>query len=68
MDRKEIGKIFPAICMRIPRNHFGWILPKSGLATQGIHVLARMIDSSYQGEVIVTFQNLSEEPIQFCKR
>ncbi len=55
----DIAGIKTGIKMQIPEGYVGLIWDKSGLAKQGIHTVAGVIDSSYRGEVIVLIKNLN---------
>lgn len=54
-------KIIPTgISIEIPQGYYGRIAPRSGLAiTEGIDVLAGVIDSNYRGEIGVVLINLN---------
>lgn len=45
--------ISTGIALEIPQGYFGSIRDRSGLGSEGVHVLAGVIDSSYRGEVKV---------------
>lgn len=50
------------ISIEIPKNYYGRIAPRSGLAFKnGIDVLAGVIDSSYRGEVGVILFNTDKD-------
>lgn len=56
------------ICIELPKNTFGHVLPRSGLAVkQGIHVGAGVIDEDYRGNVGVLLFNLSDNDVEFKK-
>lgn len=56
------------ISIKLPKNCFGHILPRSGLALKnGIHVGAGIIDEDYRGNVGVLLFNLGENPFEFNK-
>jgi dUTP pyrophosphatase len=56
------------ICIELPENTFGHVLPRSGLAVkQGIHVGAGVIDEDYRGNVGVLLFNLSDYDVEFKK-
>jgi dUTP pyrophosphatase len=57
----EIKAIPTGIAMEIPTGFVGIIKPRSGLALNGIDVLAGVIDSSYRGEIKVVLCNLSQD-------
>ncbi|MDD8020053.1 MAG: dUTP diphosphatase [Acidobacteriota bacterium] len=48
--------------MAIPFGYAGLIWDKSGLALQGIHRLAGVVDAGYRGEVKIVLTNLSQMP------
>ncbi len=58
--RKMIGT---GICLEIPRNYAGFILSRSGLASNGIIVLNApgLIDSGYRGEIKVILGNVDKD-------
>jgi len=49
--------------MAIPFGYAGLIWDKSGLALQGIHHLAGVVDAGYRGEVKVVLTNLGKKPL-----
>ena len=51
----------------IPDGYFGWVAPKSGLASKGIVVNGGIIDSQYRGHINVIMENLTGETIIFTK-
>lgn len=53
----ERSLVSTGIAIELPTNTVGRILPKSGLAVQGISVDAGVIDSNYRGEVKVIVVN-----------
>ena len=56
------------ISIELPKDTFGHILPRSGLALKhGIHVGAGVIDSDYRGNVGVLLFNLSDKEFSFKK-
>jgi dUTP pyrophosphatase len=48
--------------MAIPFGYAGLIWDKSGLALQGLHRLAGVVDAGYRGEVRVVLTNLGQKP------
>lgn len=57
----DIAGIKTGIRMQIPLGFAGLVWDKSGLAMQGLHTIAGVIDSNYRGEIIVLVKNLSED-------
>lgn len=56
------------IAIQLPKNTFGHVLPRSGLAVKkAIHVGAGVIDEDYRGNVGVLLFNLSNETVTFSK-
>lgn len=55
------------ISVAIPWGYFGWIAPKSGLASKGITVDGGIIDSSYRGYINVILKNTTGAPVIFEK-
>jgi len=54
------------ISIELPKNTYGHILPRSGLALKsGIHIGAGVIDEDYRGNVGVLLFNLSDQPYNF---
>jgi dTMP kinase len=49
------------IKIAIPDGYVGLIWDKSGVAKDGVHTLAGVIDSGYRGEIKVTLVNLSQD-------
>ena len=58
----ETVAVATGIQMAIPAGYVGLIWDKSGLALQGIHRLAGVVDAGYRGEVKVVLTNLRTEP------
>jgi dTMP kinase len=50
------------IKMALPKGHAGLVWDKSGVATQGIHTLAGVIDENFRGPLAVVLVNLSHSP------
>jgi dUTP pyrophosphatase len=50
------------IQMAIPAGYVGLIWDKSGIALQGVHRLAGVVDAGYRGEVKVVLTNLGKDP------
>ncbi|MBL7058626.1 dUTP diphosphatase [Patescibacteria group bacterium] len=55
----EKALISTGIKLAIPEGCVGLVWDKSGIAKQGIHAMAGVIDSGYRGEVLVNLINLS---------
>jgi len=51
------------IAIELPENYGALILDRSSLASQGLHVVAGVIDNGYRGEIIVKMVNLTKDPI-----
>jgi dUTP pyrophosphatase len=51
----------------IPNGFYGKIFDRSSIASQGVTVLAGVIDSDYRGNVVVLLRNLSDTPKTFEK-
>ena len=47
--------------MAIPSGFTGLIWDKGGVAKQGIHTIAGVVDSGFRGEVTVNLVNLSDD-------
>lgn len=48
-----VSRVATGIALAIPNGYYGRIAPRSGLSTEGIDVLAGVIDPDYRGEVVV---------------
>lgn len=53
------------ICVAIPPGHYGSIRSRSGLAVEGIDVVAGVIDADYRGEIKVVLHNTTDSPKLF---
>ena len=60
---KNICKIPLGIATEFPPQYVGLIKGRSGLASQGLLILAGVIDSSYRGEWIAAVKNLTDNII-----
>ena len=59
---KSRAGVSTGISIRVPKNTYGRIAPRSGLAVKhGIDVLAGVVDFDYTGEVKVILYNTSDE-------
>ena len=60
-------KIPTGICIALPDKTSGLIWGKSSLESQGLKVMAGLIDVGYRGEVLVCMFNLTPKPIELKK-
>lgn len=60
-------RLFTGIAVELPENTSGLVWGKSSIESQGIKVLAGLIDSTYRGEIIVCLINLTKEPKSIAK-
>ena len=51
------------IAIQLPDGYGCIIKDRSSLASQGLHVVAGVIDNGYRGEIVVKMVNLSDRPI-----
>lgn len=58
------ANIKTGIRIAIPQNCVGLIWDKGGMANNGIHTIAGVIDAGYRGEVIILLYNLNNENYQ----
>lgn len=57
-------KIPTGLAVEIPRNHYGRVAPRSGLAVNhGVNVHAGVVDSDYRGEIHVCLINHGNQPV-----
>lgn len=63
----EIKQISTGIAIEIPKGYFGLIKDRSGLAINGLHILAGIIDENYRGEIKIVAINLSNKEIKIEK-
>jgi dUTP pyrophosphatase len=62
----EVTKVPTGIAAQFPGWLGGLIRDRSGVATKkGVFVVAGVIDPQYTGEIIVAFQNPTDEPVHF---
>lgn len=45
----------------IPTGYFGFVVPRSGLSSEGINIIPGTIDSNYRGQISAIVQNVSGE-------
>ena len=65
MPHKHL-KVSTGVAMEIPKNFFGMVQAKSGLAAKhGINTFGNVIDSSYRGSISVILINYGDEPLHF---
>lgn len=58
----EVTKISTGVAVKVPNQHVGLIMDRSGLATRnGIMRLAGVIDADYTGEIIVAVTTAKDE-------
>ncbi len=57
---REKVLIKTGVKIAIPNAHVGLIWDKSGLAKEGIHTMAGVIDAGYRGEIIINIINLGD--------
>lgn len=67
LQPQELVKIKTGLAIALPKGHAGIIKDRSGLASQGLHVLGGVIDENYRGEWIIIMMNLAKEPILIQK-
>jgi len=63
----EIERVKTGIALEIPSGFVGIVKDKSGLALQGIHCLAGVIDSGYRGELEIVAVNHGKNTFQIKK-
>lgn len=56
------------LSVRIPKGYYGRVAPRSGLALQGVHVGAGVIDMDYTGAIGVVITNISSKVIHLNLR
>jgi dUTP pyrophosphatase len=57
--------IFTGVRVEIPKNHFGLIVPRSGLGSRGfiLRNTVGIIDESYRGEILLMATNKGQDAI-----
>ena len=60
---KSYALIRTGLKMEIPLGFVGLVWDKGGLAKQGLHSLAGVVDAGYRGELFIELLNLSENEI-----
>lgn len=61
----KIKIISTGVHLNLPDNYYAHILPKSGLALKGIHVMGGVCDPDYKGEYMVILNNLGKDSVYF---
>lgn len=56
------------LSVRIPKGYYGRVAPRSGLALQGVHVGAGVIDMDYTGAIGIVITNISSKVIHLNLR
>jgi len=64
---RSLAKIGTGIAVALPEGHSGIVWGKSSIESQGIKVMAGMVDAPYRGEVIVCLFNLTDIPFHIEK-
>lgn len=57
----EIVRVPVGIKVQLPANSLAFVLPRSGLSSQGLSVIPGTIDSGYRGEISAIVHNVSQE-------
>ena len=63
IEPKQRVVVRTGLAVAIPEGYYGRVAPRSGLATQGIDVLAGVIDADYRGEIGCLLYNTGDETI-----
>ena len=63
IEPKQRVLVRTGLAVAIPEGYYGRVAPRSGLATQGIDVLAGVIDADYRGEIGCLLYNTGDETI-----
>ena len=63
IEAKQRVVVRTGLAVAIPEGYYGRVAPRSGLATQGIDVLAGVIDADYRGEIGCLLYNTGDETI-----
>jgi dUTP pyrophosphatase len=51
------------IAVQLPKGYGAIIKDRSSLASDGLHIVAGVIDNGYRGEIIIKMANLTDRPI-----
>ncbi len=57
----QMIKVNLNLAVEIPEGYVGILKDRSSLASQGLHVLGGVIDSSYRGPISVVIKNMSDQ-------
>ena len=63
----KMERVRTGIAIAIPHGFAGIVKDKSGMALQGMHCLAGVIDSGFRGELVILAINLAEKEIEIRK-
>lgn len=55
--------ISTGIAAEIPEGYVGLIWDKGGMANQGLHTIAGVIDAGYRGDITILIINFSDKPL-----
>lgn len=62
------AQVHTGVAVEIPEGHVGLIWDKSSISFgHGLKIMGGVIDSSYRGELIMSFKNLSDKEFTFQK-
>lgn len=59
VDHHQISKVPVNARFAIPNGYFGFVVPRSGLSSEGINIIPGTIDSNYRGQISAIVQNIS---------
>lgn len=62
LEPGEILRVYVNAHFAIPQGYFGYVTPRSGLASEGLNVIQGVIDSNYRGQLQAIVKNESSEP------
>ncbi len=62
---REITKVRSGVAVELPSGVSGCLWGKSSVESNGIKVMAGLIDCTYRGEVLVCMYNLNDKPFKF---
>jgi dUTP pyrophosphatase len=60
LEKDKVTPIVTGVSVAIPYGYYGRVAGRSGLSSQGIHVMGGVIDSDYRGPIVVML--LKTEP------